>query len=318
MAEAVVDGTPMSRFFCHKCSIEIERLLPDYTCPRCSSGFIEELESGSNDSGSGMDISNEDLSDLDDISLHSDLRFDEMERDLMQVMLMHSDQNPIASAFNRNSSFAGRRRVNWSRNPPDIRLSNSSRGRQGLPTTIDNLIQGFLLNLSGPALAHSVTQDGQPPALFLGNPGDYVWGQDGLDAIVTQLLNQLDGTGPPPLPRKQIDEIPTTSVTQSHVDSKLQCSVCWEDFKLSEPVKQLPCQHLYHAPCIVPWLELHGTCPICRQSLGDQNSAEANQDTVGPSLAALFRAANESNNTRMSSTSSSSGSNSSNNTWSEM
>ena len=318
MAEAVVDGTPMSRFFCHKCSIEIERLLPDYTCPRCSSGFIEELESGSNDSGSGMDISNEDLSDLDDISLHSDLRFDEMERDLMQVMLMHSDQNPVASAFNRNSSFAGRRRVNWSRNPPDIRLSNSSRGRQGLPTTIDNLIQGFLLNLSGPALAHSVTQDGQPPALFLGNPGDYVWGQDGLDAIVTQLLNQLDGTGPPPLPRKQIDEIPTTSVTQSHVDSKLQCSVCWEDFKLSEPVKQLPCQHLYHAPCIVPWLELHGTCPICRQSLGDQNSAEANQDTVGPSLAALFRAANESNNTRMSSTSSSSGSNSSNNTWSEM
>ncbi|XP_076665350.1 E3 ubiquitin-protein ligase Iruka isoform X2 [Andrena cerasifolii] len=321
MAEAVVDGTPMSRFFCHKCSIEIERLLPDYTCPRCSSGFIEELESGSNDSGSGMDISNEDLSDLDDISMHSDLRFDEMERDLMQVMLMHSDQNPIASAFNRNSSFAGRRRVNWSRNPPDIRLSNS-RGRQGLPTTIDNLIQGFLLNLSGPALAHSVTQDGQPPAfnirLFLGNPGDYVWGQDGLDAIVTQLLNQLDGTGPPPLPRKQIDEIPTTSVTQSHVDSKLQCSVCWEDFKLSEPVKQLPCQHLYHTPCIVPWLELHGTCPICRQSLGDQNSAEANQDTVGPSLAALFRAANESNNTRMSSTSSSSGSNSSNNTWSEM
>ena len=317
MAEAVVDGTPMSRFFCHKCSIEIERLLPDYTCPRCSSGFIEELESGSNDSGSGMDISNEDLSDLDDISLHSDLRFDEMERDLMQVMLMHSDQNPVASAFNRNSSFASRRRVNWSRNPPDIRLSNS-RGRQGLPTTIDNLIQGFLLNLSGPALAHSVTQDGQPPALFLGNPGDYVWGQDGLDAIVTQLLNQLDGTGPPPLPRKQIDEIPTTSVTQSHVDSKLQCSVCWEDFKLSEPVKQLPCQHLYHAPCIVPWLELHGTCPICRQSLGDQNSAEANQDTVGPSLAALFRAANESNNTRMSSTSSSSGSNSSNNTWSEM
>lgn len=28
MADAVVDGTPMSRFFCHKCSIEIERLLP--------------------------------------------------------------------------------------------------------------------------------------------------------------------------------------------------------------------------------------------------------------------------------------------------
>lgn len=31
--------------------------------------------------------------------------------------------------------------------------------------------------------------------LFLGNPGDYAWGREGLDAIVTQLLNQMDGTG---------------------------------------------------------------------------------------------------------------------------
>ena len=28
MAEAVVDGAPITRFFCHKCSVEIERLLP--------------------------------------------------------------------------------------------------------------------------------------------------------------------------------------------------------------------------------------------------------------------------------------------------
>ncbi|XP_076249657.1 E3 ubiquitin-protein ligase Iruka isoform X4 [Calliopsis andreniformis] len=274
MAEAVVDGTPMSRFFCHKCSVEIERLLPDYTCPRCASGFIEELESGCNDSSSSMDISSEDLSDIDDIPSHS--------------AQLHYSLNRIRER------------------------------QETVPISVENFIHDFILNLSGAGLGHPVTQDGQP-VLFLGNPGDYVWGQDGLDAIVTQLLNQLDGTGPPPLPRKQIDEIPTTNVTQSQVDSKLQCSVCWEDFKLSEPVRQLPCQHLYHAPCIIPWLELHGTCPICRQSLGDQNSAEANQDTVGPSLAALFRAANESSNTRTSSASSSGGSNnSSNNTTSEI
>ncbi|CAB0031956.1 unnamed protein product [Trichogramma brassicae] len=73
-------------------------------------------------------------------------------------------------------------------------------------------------------------------------------------------------------------------------DSKLQCSVCWDDFVVNECVRQLPCQHHFHEPCIVPWLELHGTCPICRQSLGDQSTSEANQDSVGPNLlAALFQ-----------------------------
>lgn len=31
--------------------------------------------------------------------------------------------------------------------------------------------------------------------LFFSNPGDYAWGREGLDAIVTQLLNQMDCTG---------------------------------------------------------------------------------------------------------------------------
>ncbi|XP_043527786.1 E3 ubiquitin-protein ligase RNF126 isoform X4 [Frieseomelitta varia] len=302
MAEAVVDGA-MSRFFCHKCSIEIERLLPDYTCPRCSSGFIEELESDSSDSGSRMHISN----DIDDLlERYADVPLGgeyEME-------FSNQSETPVSS--NRNNGPAGRRRVHWSRNAQDTRRSNS-RGRQEVPVSVENFIQDFILNLS-----EGVAQAAQLPVLFLGNPGDYVWGQDGLDAIVTQLLNQIDGTGPPPLPRKQIDEIPTVTVSQCHVDSKLQCSVCWEDFKLSEPVKQLPCLHVYHAPCIVPWLELHGTCPICRQHLGNQNSAEVHQDTVGRSLVALFRATNESNNSRTPSTSSSSGDNSSSNSSSEI
>ncbi|XP_018055653.1 PREDICTED: E3 ubiquitin-protein ligase RNF126-B isoform X2 [Atta colombica] len=327
MAEAVVDGSPMSRFFCHKCSVKIERLLPNYTCPRCASGFIEELEISSNEGSSGMDMNSEELSDgdIDILTLNRSDR----DRDIIEMIMglsntytnqqLNTSQQP--GGGNRNYVLGSRRRSNWSRNPQDGRRTSSNRRRQeSLQMPIENFIQDFIFNLSGAAsLSNSVGQDAQPSVLFLGNPGDYVWGRDGLDAIVTQLLNQMDGTGPPPLSRNQIDEIPTTTITQSQVDCKLQCSVCWEDFKLSEPVRQLPCQHVYHAPCIVPWLELHGTCPICRQNLGDQNQAEANQDAAaniagstlaGSSFAALFRAANEAHRTgqpisRTSSTSSS-------------
>ena len=56
-----------------------------------------------------------------------------------------------------------------------------------------------------------------------GNPGDYAWGRGGLDAIVTQLLNQMDGTGPPPMSTEEIAKVPTIKVTQSHIG---KCFVC--------------------------------------------------------------------------------------------
>ena len=62
-------------------------------------------------------------------------------------------------------------------------------------------------------------------------------------------------------------------------DEKVQCSVCWEDFTLGESVRRLDCDHLFHSPCIVPWLELHGTCPVCRKDLGgDTGQAEGGAD----------------------------------------
>lgn len=91
--------------------------------------------------------------------------------------------------------------------------------------------------------------------------GDYAWGREGLDTIVTQLLNQMDNaglctskiffkesniqtylfSGPPPLDQEKIAEIPKCEIIQEQVDSKLQCSVCWEDFVVAEVVRQLPC-----------------------------------------------------------------------------
>lgn len=99
----------------------------------------------------------------------------------------------------------------------------------------DNIVQEFLISLSGNAAG------GGNQMVFMGNPADYVFGRDGLDTIVTQLLNQMDGAGPPPLAKDKIAEIPNVEVTDEQVASKLQCSVCWELFVLGEPVRKLPC-----------------------------------------------------------------------------
>ncbi|KAF7238372.1 hypothetical protein EYD10_14930 [Varanus komodoensis] len=104
------------------------------------------------------------------------------------------------------------------------------------------------------------------------SPGDYAWGQSGLDAVVTQLLGQLESTGPPPADREKISSLPTVTITQEQVDTGLECPVCKDDYAVAEQVRQLPCNHVFHSGCIVPWLELHDTCPVCRKSLSGEDS----------------------------------------------
>ncbi|KAF1400201.1 RN115 ligase, partial [Rostratula benghalensis] len=124
--------------------------------------------------------------------------------------------------------------------------------------------------------ANSAIPGSQHPFSWSGmlhsNPGDYAWGQSGLDAIVTQLLGQLENTGPPPADKEKISSLPTVTVTQEQVDTGLECPVCKEDYTVAEQVRQLPCNHFFHSNCIVPWLELHDTCPVCRKSLKGEDS----------------------------------------------
>lgn len=79
------------------------------------------------------------------------------------------------------------------------------------------------------------------PMFFMGNPGDYAWGREGLDSVITQMLNQMENSGPPPMAKDKIQNIERIEIGDEHVNSKLQCSVCWDDFERMESVRKLPC-----------------------------------------------------------------------------
>lgn len=143
---------------------------------------------------------------------------------------------------------------------------NSQQGPRPVPY-LQGLLQMFVDRLTdqhGPSLNFVPIH---------GNPGDYAWGVHGLDNIITQLLNQLEGSGPAPAEKGKIESIPVVKITQKQVDNGAQCAICFEDFTLDEEAKKLPCDHHYHNKCIVTWLEMHGTCPVCRKDLNGVDSS---------------------------------------------
>lgn len=124
------------------------------------------------------------------------------------------------------------------------------------------------------------------------NMGDYFFGP-GLEQLIQQLAeNDPNRYGTPPASKSSVQGLPVVKISEELLASdSSQCAVCKDKFDLGEEAKQMPCKHIYHSDCIVPWLELHNSCPVCRYELPTddpdyeqrtrEGSAPANQIRTG-------------------------------------
>ncbi|XP_046956732.1 E3 ubiquitin-protein ligase RNF126 isoform X1 [Lynx rufus] len=256
----------------------------DYTCPRCESGFIEELpeetrstENGSAPSTAPTDQSRPPFENADQHLFTLPQGYGQFAFGIFDDSFEIPTFPPGVQADEGRDPESRREREQHSRHrygarQPRARLTaRRATGRhEGVPTLegiIQQLVNGIITPASIPSLGLG------PWGVLHSNPMDYAWGANGLDAIITQLLNQFENTGPPPADKEKIQALPTVPVTEEHVGSGLECPVCKDDYGLGERVRQLPCSHLFHDGCIVPWLQQHDSCPVCRKSLTGQNTA---------------------------------------------
>ncbi|PKU65230.1 uncharacterized protein LOC110101353 [Dendrobium catenatum] len=74
--------------------------------------------------------------------------------------------------------------------------------------------------------------------------------------------------GSPPAAKLLVDALPSIMLTEEDfANNKYLCAICKDEFSLEERANQLPCSHLYHIDCILPWLGIRNTCPVCRYEL---------------------------------------------------
>jgi len=102
----------------------------------------------------------------------------------------------------------------------------------------------------------------------IGSLGDYFSGP-GLEQLLQHLAeNDPNRYGTPPAKKEAIDALPDVAIEEHSI----QCSVCLDDFEVGSEAKELPCKHRFHGECILPWLELHSSCPVCRLELPSDES----------------------------------------------
>ncbi|KAJ0259510.1 hypothetical protein HA466_0058540 [Hirschfeldia incana] len=73
----------------------------------------------------------------------------------------------------------------------------------------------------------------------------------------------------PPASKSAVEALPVIEIDSSHLesDSQSHCAVCKENFALRSAAREMPCNHIYHPDCILPWLAIRNSCPVCRHEL---------------------------------------------------
>ncbi|RZB72845.1 probable E3 ubiquitin-protein ligase RHC2A [Glycine soja] len=222
-----------SSYWCYRCS-RFVRVWPHHTvvCPDCDGGFIEEIEHPPR-------------------SVHLDPR---RHRHRFPAAAMYMIGQRPSSDPRPASSLRRTRRNGGDRSPfnPVIVLRGGAEDEsRGFELFYDDGTGSGLRPL--------------PPSM-----SEFLLGS-GFDRLLEQLSQiEINGIGRyehPPASKAAIDSLPTIEIDDTHLAMESHCAVCKEAFETSTAVREMPCKHIYHPECILPWLALHNSCPVCRHEL---------------------------------------------------
>ncbi|KAL6627711.1 hypothetical protein ACP70R_031437 [Stipagrostis hirtigluma subsp. patula] len=266
MAEQAVAG----RYWCHMCAVAVSPAAgeAEIKCPRCHSGFLEEMETAR--SAAAVAAATD---DGDDGAVEPYVYPGGPDRP--SSIWAHAILNTVDSSVRRrrNRRHAEAADVqDWD----DHEFTRRRRRVTAFLRLLHELRERQLQRLEAAAGLDAEHLSPFGRSLFIGGAGggdqgialgDYFLGP-GLDALVQQLAEGEAGRhGTPPAKKEAVEAMPTVEVTGGDGEDTASCPVCLEDYEAGERAREMPCKHKFHSKCIVPWLEMHSSCPVCRFQL---------------------------------------------------
>lgn len=87
--------------------------------------------------------------------------------------------------------------------------------------------------------------------------------------------------GLPPASKASIEALKVVNKEEED-NEEAECVVCLEKLFEKEKeevvVKEMPCGHRYHGECIEKWLHMHGSCPMCRYKMPQEEAEVKKRD----------------------------------------
>lgn len=278
-----MDETAPTQYWCHKCARVVNPIIGEIKCPYCQDGFVEEMSSTAHelDSNFGSDralslwapillgmmgnpqrrrrirrlgLDDEDSDETDDMQSRFEGDNSQLDRHIESIIRQRRRRSAMVLRLLRGVRAGMTAEVE----NPDSDRDRDREGSQERDRVL--LINPFsrTIIIQGNGSSSELSDNSN----LVGSLGDYFIGP-GLDLLLQHLAEDDPSLyGTPPAEKEVIEALPTVAVKETS-----QCSICLDDLEIRAEAKEMPCKHKFHSRCILPWLELHSSCPVCRFQL---------------------------------------------------
>ncbi|MCL7041812.1 hypothetical protein MKW94_030666 [Papaver nudicaule] len=254
-----------SSYWCYRCSrfvrVWIREVDRNIVCPDCDGGFVEEVENPPRSTNTESQRRRR---------FPSAAMYMLGNRSNNNNSSNNSEENNNSNT-NSGSGFRRSRRNGGDRSPfnPVIVLRGPSEGGVAAAAVPEGAVGGVNGERGSFELYYD---DGAGSGLrpLPASMSDFLMGS-GFDRLLDQLAQiEINGVGRcdhPPASKAAVESMPTIEIVDTHVSTESHCAVCKEAFELGSEAREMPCKHIYHTDCILPWLSLRNSCPVCRHEL---------------------------------------------------
>lgn len=150
-------------------------------------------------------------------------------------------------------------------------------------------------------LSNNLSNGNVPLLSFLSNHNNDTQFENLLNLIMTFEQNIR---GHPPASDNAINNLEKVKVGQDNLEQfkDVECNICLTNFAIGDTVTKLHCSHEFHDNCIIHWLKMHNTCPVCRSELESNDPNYENRKNAHRETLRNFHSSNNNNNNNSGST----------------
>ncbi|CAH8306277.1 unnamed protein product [Eruca vesicaria subsp. sativa] len=266
-------------YWCHTCSQTVTPVREaDIKCPFCQSGFLEEMQQEQEEQQqrrytnvwrpdipvwasllmemtNNSSARNQTVESPENVTDHRGGGGGDYMESQLQEMLRRRGRRPVSVAQLLQGTRAGLTlapAAQTNNADPDHDDADRERGRVIVTNPYNQIV----------AVPSSAVSDSLPP-LVPGSLSEYFIGPEFETFLESLTETDPSRYGTPPARRDTVEALASVKIQ----GEGLQCSVCLDDFEVGTLGKQMPCKHSFHPHCLLPWLELHSSCPVCRCQL---------------------------------------------------